>query len=281
MTIQEIEQGYIRHATLTQLHRWYQVYENSEIDIANQLDILSQDIKLKSGLGEATGHEAYKTRISQLPKTWQNAHFVRHPKITFEDTSIQLELDITYLNVGMKPDGSVRSAELHYSTKLEPTDTVLPRFSSIEITQLNESLTDSFKPAYADNRLLSLVHYWLTLTEDPARNPEPVKEILADTFVLNFSSGAITDFEGFKAWLAGPGSQVRTSTHELSNFSRKELGNHHYSLQVDFAWQGILPTEAQMVVKTRHTWAVIDNPKERFARIQRMDVEVLEPFTLI
>jgi hypothetical protein len=70
MTTTDITQGYIRHAAMAQLHRWYQIYENSETDISNQLDILSPDIKLKSGLGEARGHDAYKERVNQLPKTW-------------------------------------------------------------------------------------------------------------------------------------------------------------------------------------------------------------------
>jgi hypothetical protein len=33
-----------------------------------------------------------------------------------------------------------------------------------------------------------------------------------------------------------------------------------------------------MIVKTRHRWAVMDIPAERFARIKSVDVEVLKPF---
>lgn len=281
MTQEDIKKGYLRHAALAQLHRWYQLYENNETELANQLDILSEGIKIKSGLGEGKGHEIYKERISQLPKTWQNAHFVRNPKFNISNEGTELELDVTYINKGMKEDGSVRRAELHYTTKLEPTDTVLPRFSSIEISQLSEDSADAFNSAYPENRSLSLVHYYLALVEDPSRNPEPFREVFADDFSLNFTSDAITNFEGFKAWLAGPGSQVSASTHELSNVSVKDLGNNQYSLEVDFDWQGILPTGAQMAAKTHHNWLITDNPKERFARIKKVEVEVLEPFRVL
>ena len=45
-----------------------------------------------------------------------------------------------------------------------------------------------------------------------------------------------------------------------------------------FDWNGILPNATEMTAKTKHTWIVIDDPTERFARIKTMDVEVLEPF---
>ena len=185
---------------------------------------------------------------------------------------------ITYLNEGMMEGGTVRSAELSYTTTLAPSDTVLPKFTGIQIDQNSEGTVEAFRDVYPENRLLSLVHYWLALIEDPARNPEPVREILADEFALNFSSGVIKDFEGFKIWLAGPGSQVEASTHELSNFSHEVLADGNYKMNVDFDWQGILPDGNEMVAKTRHTWTVTDNPADRFAKISNVDVEILEPF---
>lgn len=281
MTIDAIKEGYKRHAALTQLHRWYTFYENPEADIAHQLAILDENVALKSALGEASGHDAYVSRVEQLPGTWQNAHFTRTPDISISDNgSIQMNLEITYQNVGMLPNGAVRQADLAYTTELKPTDTVLPQFTSITIEPIGEPTSGTFKSAYGENRLLALVHYWLALIEDPARNPEPVRELLAKEFSLNFSSGAVTDFEGFKTWLAGPASQVAASTHVLSNFSYKELGEGQFSLMVDFDWEGILPDGKQMIAKTRHSWKVVDDPAEAFARIRSMDVEVLSPFTM-
>jgi hypothetical protein len=37
---------------MAQLHRWYWINEKPETAIANQLDLLTHDVKPKSGLGE-------------------------------------------------------------------------------------------------------------------------------------------------------------------------------------------------------------------------------------
>lgn len=279
LTIPEIEQGYKTHAALTQLHRWYIGYEEPKYGIDNQLDILDPNVFVKSGLGEANGHADYAERVKKIPAAWKNAHFVKSTDIEIgTNDTVSMTVNITYANQGMLPDGAVRTADLTYTTALAPTDSVLPKFTSIMIAPNSDGTADTYTSAYPENRMRSLVHYWLALIEDPARNPEPVAEILADDFSLNFSSGAITDFEGFKAWLAGPASQVRASTHQIGDFNVTQESDTAYQIEMTFDWDGILPNEQQLVAKTRHTWKVIDDPSERFARIKQMNVEVLEPF---
>ncbi|WP_299302981.1 hypothetical protein [uncultured Litoreibacter sp.] len=280
MTTQDIKNGFKEHAALAQLHRWYQIYERPAGGIENALDILAEDVTVTSGLGTANGHDDYAARVSQLPDTWKNAHHVKSTEITHgEDGAMTLSAQITYQNEGMLEGGAIRQAELSYNIALSPTDTVLPVMSEVTITPISEGEPDAYSDAYADNRMLSLVHYWLALIEDPSRNPDPVREILADGFSLNFSSGAITDFEGFKAWLAGPGSQVAASTHLLEYFSASGPdADGLYSLSVDFDWHGLLPDGTELVAKTRHNWTATNDVTERFARIKSVDVEVLEPF---
>ena len=278
-TVPEIENGFRRHAALTQLHRWYLLYEEPRYGIGNQLDILAPDVTVSSGLGTANGHEEYAARVREIPTEWKNAHDVKDVAIEIaDDGAATLTANITYLNEGLLPEGAVRSAELTYRTKLMPGEGVLPKFSEIAIEQNDEGVAEAFAPEYAENRTLALTHYWLALIEDPARNAEPVREILAKDFTLNFSSGPITEFEGFEAWLAGPASAVRASTHRIEKFKAEEVGENAYRVTMEFPWNGILPDETQMIARTRHTWLVEDDPTERFARIKRMDVEVLEPF---
>lgn len=275
----DIEQGYLKHGALAQLHRWYLLYEEPRYGIDNALDILSDDVRISSGLGEANGHEQYAERVQQLPTSWRNAHDVHEPRVTVQPDGAQsLTTDITYQNVGLLDDGAVRTAELTYTMSLEPGEGVLPVFTDIEIAQNSEGIADSFVPRYADNRLLSLIHYWLALIEDPARDPQPVREILAENFVLDFSSGAITDFDGFEAWLAGPGSQVAASTHRIEDFAYQTRADGRYRATMTFDWEGLLPDGTRLIAKTRHGWTVVDDPSERFGRIERMDVEVVEPF---
>ena len=278
MTPEEIRLGFKKHAALAQFHRWYQLYENNAVPIENSLDILAADVTVKSGLGEGKGHDVYKQRIAQLPKAWKNAHFPRNIQVTPKaDGSTELTAEVTYFNEGMKP-GVVGSAELTYTTVLKGSETVLPRFSSIEIKQNSEGTTLTFKDAYPDNRVRSLLHYWLALIEDPARRIDPFKEILATGYALNFSSGKISDATAFEKWFRGPASSVAASTHEVQNLKVEVLSSSEFKMSAELDWEGILPNNAEMTARTRHVWLVVDNPKERFARIKTMDVEVLRPF---
>lgn len=283
MTEDEVRQGFEEHAAAAQFYRWYQVYERPEGGIGNALDILSDDVSVTSSLGTANGRDEYAARVSQLPDTWHNAHHVKSTAFTRDaDGALMLNAEITYQNTGMLPDNAVRQAELSYAISFERSESgVLPLLSSVAIAPNGDAIENgdaAFEDAYAANRMLSLVHYWLALIEDPARDPEPVREILADTFSLNFSSGAITDFEGFKDWLAGPGSQVAASTHVVENFSARHVEGQTYALSVDFDWTGITPDGTVLVAKTRHNWTAVNDVTERFARIKTVDVEVLESF---
>ncbi len=274
--------GHVKHAALAQLHRWYQIYENPQTSIDNQLDILVPQVKLKSGLGEAVGHDAYVQRIAQLPKAWKNAHFVRGSTVVVDaDGAIHLEAALTYLNQGMRPDGSVRSADLVYTTTLAPTQGLLPKFSQVEIKQLSEDTAPEFKEAYPENRLLSLLHYGLALVEDPQRRLEPFNEILADPFELAFSSGKFTNLKAFEQWFRGPASSVAAGTHKVSGFSCEVIDRNTWRMQADLAWQGALADEQIMAGKTRHRWTVVDAAQERFARIKTVAVEVLQPLTRV
>jgi hypothetical protein len=231
---------------MAQIHRWYQIYENPQTTIENQLDILSSGIKLKSGVGEGVGHEAYKQRIAQLPTTWKNAHFVHATDVKIDaDGTIALDVRLTYLNQAIKPDGT-----------------------AVEIIQLSEGSAPAFKEAYAENRLKSLVHYWLALIEDPARRPELFQELLADGFELQLAGSEITDKAAFESWLRGWGSAPAAGTHRISGFSFEPAGADSYRLQMALSQHRPSPNGQEEVTKTRHVWMVIDNPKERFARIK-------------
>lgn len=283
LDVTEVRQGYMKHAAMAQLHRWYQIYENAEVPVENQLDILFPDIKLKSALGEGQGHAVYRERLKQIPSTWKNAHFVKEPIITISaDKKMMLTTEIEYINVGMKKDGSARAAQLRYDTTLESTGDVLPRFTEISISQLKENTApEEFTSAYSDNRMRSLMHYWLALMEDPARQIAPFKEILAKDFTLNFPSGTVNNDTKFETWFRGTASAVEASTHIIRHFSSKQTGPNQYLVEADFDWQGILPNGTQMQGQTHHTWIVIDNPKERFARISTMNVKLTQAFAPI
>lgn len=134
---------------------------------------------------------------------------------------------------------------------------------------------------YMRTRLLTVVHRWLELVENPNRTAEPFKEIVADEIYFDFSSGAIETFEDLTAWINGPASSVAHSKHDLSDFSFEAIGDNQYELNVTMDWHGLLPDGQRMNAKTQHNWTVVDNPSEIFARIKTINVEVLEPFVIV
>lgn len=280
MTQEDIRNGYIEHAALAQFHRWFQFYERPEGGFDNALDILTEDVTVTSTLGVSNGREHYAERVLQLPASWRNAHVVKNADINVAaDGSSVLTANVIYQNMGMSEDGTVVQGDLTYTVNLSPSEgSALPMLSNILIEQNSATGAKEWVDAYPENRALSLVHYYLSLIENPTHEAEPFRELFADGFNLNFSSGTITDFAGFEAWLAGPASLAAATTHVIQNFSVEETSNNTFTVKIDFDWAGILPDGTEMVAKTRHEWTVTNDVMERFARILVVDVEILEPF---
>ncbi|SHH67360.1 hypothetical protein [Cognatishimia maritima] len=279
ITTDDILSGYKTNAALAQFYRWFQYYERPEGGIENALGILADDIFVKSTLGEANGHDEYRSRVESLPKEWKNSHQVQSVGVTVgPDAAISLTAEIIYQNVGVLPDGATRTAPLAYEMLLTDLDGALPKISTVTIGGQNSSTDVPYQDAYAENRVRSLIHYWLSIIENPARDASPFRNILAESPKINFSSGLIEDYDGLAVWLAGPGSQVKASTHIIEDLEVADLDGGLWQATMIFDWAGILPDGAELSAKTKHTWVIENDVTEPFARIQQVDVEVLQPF---
>lgn len=275
----QVSLGHQRFAALAQYHRWYLYYENIGAVESNALDILDENVTIESGLGKATGHSAYRDRLGRLPRTWKNSHDVKSAEVTVNaDGTINLTAKIVYLNQGMMPNGVVRTADLTYKTRLRPSDTVLPKFTAIEIVQNSTGETTDFVPKYADNRIRSLVYYWYALIDNPKRDAEPFREILAKDFVVTLSTGKLDSFAKFKDWYDGPVSSVKVSAHQINSLTYEEVAPNTYKVVVDADWQGLLHDGRMMVGRTLTNWTLVDDPSRRFAQIASYDVKILVPF---
>ncbi|QNK79187.1 hypothetical protein H7F37_02530 [Winogradskyella sp. PAMC22761] len=269
-----------QHLAKVQLYRWYQLYEReiNEKRISNQLEILADDIVMKSAAGEMKGKENYPERL-KVYEGWKNAHHVENVNVTNSEKGLHLEADIRYQNI--RPDGEKKSYTIHYNTLLNKDGKNLPEFSFIEITPTGET-TETFKDAYPENRTKSLMHYWLASMENLDGKVEPFVEMLADDFTLNFStSSPIKSIKELETWLNGTPLQLKVSSHYPENFSVKTIMKNEYEVTVEFDWKGITKDNKQVKAKTKHIWYVVDNPNERFARILKADVSQIEPFEII
>ncbi len=52
-------------------------------------------------------------------------------------------------------------------------------------------------------------------------------------------------------------------------------------MYVEFDWYGVGKDDSKMRDTTAHTWKIIDNPLEKFARIEQADVEQKEAFRVV
>jgi|GEM_PF-776416 len=279
----DIRQSYHEHAALAQLHRWYQYYENELVPLDNQLNLLSETITVVAPSGTVDSRDAYALAVQQIPKEWKNSHELQSASIGLnEDDSLSLMATITFNNIGMMPEGAVRTSLISYKATLQQSDSALPVFSQIEIEPGAQLESDGFRDNYPENRLLSLMHYWMALVEHPDRASEPFKEILAPEIAIDFGNGKpITSFEQLQSWMKGPASSVEASRHQNEDFVYKEIGSDRYEMQFVSNWRGIRPDGVTLSAKTRHSWTVADNPLERFARVEAITVEVLEPFAVV
>ena len=262
------------HAAKAQLYRWYTLYERelSQPRIANQLDILTEDVKIVSAAGEMQGRANYPARLA-VYKGWKNAHHVEQVSVKeAEDGRLNLEADITYQVV--KPDGEENRYTIHYNTFLTKNgEGNLPHFEELNLQPTGQLDPVPFEDAYPTNRMTSLMHYWLLNMEMLDGNVEPFREILADDFVLNFStSSQLTTIAGLEEWLNGTPKQLKISSHIPNNFTVKTLGDNRYEVNVDFNWTGETLAGDGLKATTRHKWLVVDDVNERFARIKQADV---------
>lgn len=268
------------HLAKVQLYRWYQLYER-EINperISNQMEILADDIYMKTAAGEMKGKDNYPERLVAY-KGWKNAHHVKNTNIISTTEGLRLEADIQYQNI--RPDGEKKSYTIHYTTELVKNRGAMPQFSSIEIAATGET-NETFTDAYPENRTKALMYYWLASMERLDGNVTPFKELLADDFTLNFStSNPIKSIQELETWLNGMPLQLKESSHYPKNFSVKTIMENEYEVTVELDWKGVTKDNKRVQATTKHIWFVVDNPNERFAKILKAEVSQVVPFSIV
>ena len=265
------------HLTLTQYHRWYQVYEVPFTDrtIANHEDILSDDVEIISATGTLKGKDGMAERLS-VYAGWKNAHHVQKTEVKLlEEGNVSLEADILYQNI--RPDNSKHSYTIHYSTVLKQRENDLPVFTKISLQPTGVVNEFTFEDAYAENRVKSFMHYWLCLME--RANAEKFTELLDKNFALHLSTDqVISDLGSFKNWVNDIPSKVKASTHQYKNLKVVDNKDNTFGVSVDFDWKGVSTENKNMIAETHHEWILSNNPEERFARMKLMKVTTIKPF---
>jgi len=269
------------HLAKTQYYRWYQLYERpmNASRIANQMEMFTDGIIIESSAGTMTGKESYPERL-QVYEGWKNAHHVQNVSvITDENGHSKIVADIKYQNI--QPNGKTASYTIDYTMDLEGNSGQLPKLSKVSIKPTGES-QDAFTDAYPNNRVHSLMYFWLANMEQLDGNVKPFEELLTADFELNFStSSKMKSIKELESWLNETPMQLMQSSHYPENLKIKIVNDTTYEVTVAFDWYGIAKNGQKMKAKTQHNWMVIDNPNERFARIKKADVSQIEAMTMV
>lgn len=275
--VDQVALAHRRYAALAQYHRWFQLYENPAATLNNSLDILDENATVTSAAGSFTGRAALRQRFEAMPRNANNAHAVEDVRFSFDpDGQMRMVADVDFHTIGAS--GAGQRTALTYNARLRPSDTLLPKFMRIDITRKGEPQAAPFVSKYAENRVKSIVYYWLALVDNPNRDAEPFREIFAPDFALNFSVGKLDSFDKFKKWYDGPAAVMKVSAHIVNSLTYEEVAPNLYKAIVDCDWQGVTPDGKVIVGRVINSWIFIDNPSDRFARIQSVTANIVVPF---
>jgi len=131
------------------------------------------------------------------------------------------------------------------------------------------------------HRLLSLKHRWHALGEAPTKIASPYQQIITDTFVMDWGTGAVRSYAQLEDWLTNSASSMAAARHDIERFEWSVIDDGCFHATFEFSWNGISKSGKPMRAQSRHLWLVHDNGQEPFGRIDRMDVEFLVPFHVI
>lgn len=280
MSVDSFNKTRLQHAVLAQYHRWFQVYERpiNNQTLANQVDLLTDDVQINSISSSVTGHAEYRTEVMKLPKHVKNSHKVQSTSVAKTSDGAKIAAKVIYR--GQQPDGAVNAFNLSYDMTLTHRLGDLPQFSNMTISLDSPREGDEFIDAYVENRVKSFLHNWLYLVESVNGDSEPFKELLAEEGLsLAFSAQGepISNFDQFKVWNSMAPKMLSASSHQVENLQFE--GSDKIKMTVEFPWQALSIDGKKITGKTHHTWMLLDT-NERFLRLKEAKVKWLEPMAV-
>lgn len=273
-TEKRLRESYIKHATLAQLHRWFQYLENCECGLTNHIDTLSDDVIVRTESSTTTGLNAYLETVSPPPARPRKAHVLKDHSIEIlADGSICLNADIDTLTDNHPAMNDALIQSFRCQAKLRPTNSTLPLFTELRSSNVGAESESEFKDALQEHRVRSLVHYFTAIVEDPSRNPEPFREVLADEFSINYTETPMTDFETVKGWVAGALSSVVASNHQIHDVSFEVTSHGDYLVTIAMQSRALFPDGSGITSKNSQTWTLVDELADRFPKIRKITID--------
>lgn len=234
---QQLRESYVKHAVRAQLYRLLDRWAQSGDDPRDLGDLID---------GAAPAHPFLQRAGGQL-------------------AACRIDLDHEGgIELSAAFDGGATLTAL-----LDRGTAFLPRFRSVA----SDCDMPSALPISATYRASAAVHYFIALVENPARDPEPFFELLADRFSLHYTAVPVTDAGALRSWVTGRLASVVASEHDIHNIICTDLGNGRYTVEVTMKSQALFPDGAGAISRNKQLWTMIDEPGWRFPRITEILID--------
>jgi len=271
------------HKVLVQYYRWFQVFEvpQNKRRISNHMEILGDSVKITTSQGPIYGQQGMRNFLNFV-KDWKNSHHIEHTDFkTNMDGTFTLEANILYQNV--LPDGEWNNYRLHYTTQLEPAKNIgyLPIFTELQLLPTEISEPPVYKDAYSENRCKSFIYYWFTLLDDFNGNGEKFGELLSPNCDLRFFERKAINLQQFVDIMTDAFMDIRIGLHLPQNIQVKKKDDGLFSVSFDLEWFGLNHNGQELTGKVHHDWILVNNRNERFARMKKMSITMVEPFHIV
>ena len=268
---QRLRESYRKHATLAQLNRMWQYQERTGSGVGNLLDMMTPDVVVQSPHLSVRGHGEMRAALGDIPIDWQAGHVLKDWRIAVDEGTTAFDARIEYLTAA--PGGAATSAEATYAARFVSVEGFLPKLARIDVTQGEARDGAVFKDMFAEHRARSVVHYFLALVENPARDADPFFELLAQDFALHYTANPITDEAAMRDWIAGPLSSVIASEHDLHSVTCSETGAGVYVAEVTMKSQAMFPDKSGAISRNTQHWTMTDTITDRFPRITEILID--------
>jgi hypothetical protein len=269
-----LEESFVKHAALAQLYRWCGHHELGGSDHADPSDLLSEDAVVKLADGTVCRARDYWAAALEFPSACRNAHVLKsHHLDVMSDGRITLTATLDRYHVSSLSSAGVRNTPTRCKAVMTPLAGTLPRFAKIEISKEATQETKRFEYSPARNRLLSLVHYFTSLVENPARDSVPFREVLTDDFALHYVEPPVSTHAMLDAWVTGRLASVIASNHVIHDVAFEPVGQDDYAVTIVMESEALFPDGSGIISKNSQNWLVTDNAAERFARIKHVRID--------
>lgn len=142
-----------------------------------------------------------------------------------------------------------------------------------------EMTKDEIRQGFKEHAALAQYYRWYQYYERPKGGIANAIDILAEDVIVVSGLGTAKGHAEYEARVTQLPTNWQNAHHVKSTaITHNDDGTMRLFAEITYQNKGLLEDGTELLARTKHEWTVENDVTERFARIKRVDVEVLEPF---